>query len=128
MSTTPPFITPAVVETATGVSIAEAESQPEAPAASVQESVPTQSKEDVRKTLTEVYTEATKLLREHHQEHFDKLRKDLAAARGIDWTARPSKQDKAKAVARQALLDAGLDIPVELQTAADRVAQPHPHG
>lgn len=107
---TPPFITPADAETATGVPIAGAEGLPEAP----ETTVPPITPEDRQAAITEAYGAATKMLREKYRDEAVAFQKAQLAERGIDWTPSLTKTERAKAAAVKLLTDAGVPVPAEL--------------
>jgi len=74
---------------------------------------PTMSKEDRDKALREVYSEATRELRETHRAEFDQLRVKLAAARGIQWEPPMSAAEKAEQQVR--------DLVAQFPELADRL-------
>lgn len=73
--------------------------------ATPEDSTPAMTKADRQKALTEVYTEATKQLRERHLDEFNELRKALAAERGIDWAPRPTPEQQAQQQIEKLLAD-----------------------
>ncbi len=111
-------------EPTTQMPVAEPQLNAEPPAAPTLSQVPetpVMSKEDAQAALTKDYTDATKWLREKHQAEFDAKRVELAAARGIEWTPRPSKADKAKAEIARLAAELGYDV--TLTTAKPEPAQ-----
>lgn len=70
--------------------------------------LPGMTEKDKTKALGEVYTEATRLLREHHLDEFNSLRQKLAAERGITWAPRPTAKQKALAQMKDLMAQHGI--------------------
>jgi hypothetical protein len=72
-----------------------------------QETTTAEEKQARANALRAAYSEATTTLRERHREEFDALHVEAAKKRGVEYTPRPTKADRA----RQQILDLLRDNP-----------------
>lgn len=84
--------------------------QPPAPEPEAQTEPRDLTKAEVQKALGDIYTEATKRLRVYYADEFNALRKTLADQRGIPWTPKLSKSEKARADIERIAAEAGLTV------------------
>lgn len=71
------------------------------------------------------YSAATKRLRESHREEFNTLQKEEAAKQGIDWSPKPTKEERALAEV-QRLLDENPGLVDRLSQSAAPADTPMP--
>ena len=75
------------------------------------------TEKDRNTLLRESYTVATQRLREAHLEEFNAFRQEEAKARGVDWTPRPTADQKARAELERLL----AENPTLIDELAERV-------